>query len=189
MRRALVVFAVAAVVSLTSCMAPLPYNPPHVDPYPYSFTDSSKTTYPKGLGGAQRFVSDSRERWTPCRNVGVQYPQDSARVLSGDCDDFAVMLAYYLQEYFGYDTLIVLNDYGGGHACAFVLASSGVSDISGCPVVPTVVHSGATYYPLDWRPCAEWTWLDPGSPISCVFEWYDLAGNATMVLNSSPSAR
>ena len=84
-----------------------PYEPP--DPYPYSFTDTSKEVYPQTVSGARRFVSDARILWVYENNSIVLSPSFCATYFRGDCDDFAVMLAYYLQEYWLYDTYIVFN--------------------------------------------------------------------------------
>ncbi len=106
-------------LSLAGCLEPyVPTNPPYVDPYPYSFTNPSKPAYPKTLYGAQLFISDCRELWTGEHNVGVQRPETSYLRMRGDCDDWAVMIAAYLQEHFGTDTLIaILTVDGVGHAC------------------------------------------------------------------------
>jgi hypothetical protein len=161
-------------------MPPSPPPAPY-DPYPYSFTDSSKPFYPLGLYGAQLFVSDVRARWVYQANVGAQYPADSFRWMSGDCDDFAIMLAYYLQEYWRYDTFVILIDIQGrgGHACAFVTQASGVASGGTCLFVPIATVNGATYYPLDWTPCTDWTWSPVGQHL-VTWEWNQLAGNATL---------
>ena len=153
------------------------------DPFPYSFCDSSRPQYPKTLDGARRFVSDTRSRWTYEHNAGAQYPHDSCRALSGDCDDFAIMLAYYLQEYWGFDTFIVLIRVdGSGHACAYVARSSGVAVFSNCGPVPILQHAdGRLFDPLDWTPCPGWTWTSFGGVLT--FEWYELAGNSQLSLD------
>jgi hypothetical protein len=193
MRRRSVLLLLLCVGLLTGCSNPwfpYPAPEPYVDPYPYSFTDASKPLYPLGLYGAQRFLSDVRARWTGQNNVGVQDPVDSFLWMSGDCDDFAVMVAFYLQEYFGYDTFIAaLEAIAPGyenHACAFVAASSGVVENYelSCPGAATIImaSTGAIYYPVDWAVCPAWTWATHGwfqdfGPYA--IEWYDLAGNPT----------
>jgi len=173
-------------------MRPEPYVPPY-DPYPYSFTDSSKLAYPKSLYGAQRFVQDARALWVYETNAGARYPSESAATMRGDCDDFAVMLAFYVQEYFGYDTFVVLLmalvPWLDDHGCAFVSASSGVAyDYASCSEGTYIAAypTGAVYYPLDWTVCPDWTiethgWFpEIGGKL---FEWYELAGNPQLSLD------
>jgi hypothetical protein len=169
----------ACLIFLGGCYRPEPE--PYVDPYPYSFTDSTKPTYPRSLFGAQRFVEDAWDLWIYRQNVGVKYPEEAYRTMRGDCDDFAVMVAGYLQAYFGYDSFIACPTVDGvGHACAFVIASSGVVYVSDCFLVPTITlgATGALYYPVDMARCPGWTWANPGSSVGPLFEWSDLAGNS-----------
>jgi hypothetical protein len=199
MRRSSVFFLLVCVALLTGCIRPSPPWEPPPDPYPYSFTDSSKPFYPLGLYGARLFVSDVRARWVYQANVGAQYPADSFRWMSGDCDDFAIMLAYYLQEYWRYDTFILmLNSIDGvstDHGCAFVLASSGVADeATSCPDGYPYVHpNGVDYYPVDFSACPWWDWTnyfprfviltDQASGVQSLkvfWEWYELAGIPTL---------
>jgi len=177
----LLILGALALLALAGCFEP--YTPPYVDPYPYSFTDSSKPYYPQSRYGAMLFVDDARELWIYENNTGIRYPQESARLMRGDCDDFAVMLACYLQEYFGYDTFVLrLTVDGTGHECAFIVASSSVVNLDGCYAAPIITHrtTGAEYYPVDWDRCPWWTWSDPGSPVGGMYEWSDLAGNSQL---------
>jgi len=139
------------------------------DPYPYSFSDSTKSPYPRTLYGAQRFISDATDlgdydvypHWRAKLNGYVQSPIVSERKRTGDCDDYAVMMAYYLQEYWGYDTFIVLVDIRPGeglHAVAYVYDPGGLLDTSSCPLIPYLILNGYNYYPVDWTPCPDWTW-------------------------------
>ncbi len=143
------------------------YIPPP-DPYPYSFTDQSKEVYPRTLAGATRFIIDSRTRWQGLPNSTVQAPEVSAATLRGDCDDFSTMLACYLQEYWGYDTFILLIDLQGdqtyyqsaNHAVCFVDSSDLVADAT-C-TMPVIVSGRRTYWPLDWTACPGWMWMSEG---------------------------
>lgn len=165
MRSCAVVVILLLCALLVSCYYP---SPSPVDPYPYSFTDPSKPYYPLTESGARRFLEDVRAQWFPHADVPfepVQDPAYSYAVLAGDCDDFSVMLAYYLQEYWGYDTFIALlsslNSSLENHAVCFVLWNSFPPDIyeSMCEI-PTATLSGYVYRPLDWNPCTFWTWAD-----------------------------
>lgn len=141
------------------------------DPYPYSFTNCEKNPYPRTNAGARRFIYDALDLWTYEEDVPnggywgelCQAPIISARRMKGDCDDFAVMIAYYLQEYWGYDTFITILDAGStDHAVAFVEdAALGIEMCGGCPYLVD------TYYNVDYRPvdlpsqgglCPVWDW-------------------------------
>jgi hypothetical protein len=194
MRRAVLLCVLLLIASLTACYFPEPYTPPYVDPYPYSFTDSSKPIYPQSQYGARLFVADSRELWRYEHNVGVQHPADSCRWMRGDCDDFAVMVAFYLQEHFRYDTFILQLSskvsYRSGHACAFVRQTSGVAEVPSSCSYPYIHPDGIDYYPVDFGECPGWTWDEydidweyrrnsSGQTIAYfMFEWYDMSGNA-----------
>lgn len=162
------VLLIAVLLILAGCAAPY-FEPP--DPYPYSFTDSNKQPYPRTTAGAQRFIADSRPpRWKSEENNVVYAPIVSARRLRGDCDDFAVMIAYYLQEYWDYDTFIVFLDMGTGrddHAIAFVHETDGlISDYYDyCQYRPTIVWYNSTYYPVDWTYCPDWMWRKYGGTV------------------------
>jgi len=152
------------VFALAGCVAPI--IPPPADPYPYSFTDPSKELYPSTIAGARRFISDSRPpRWECAHNSYVKAPDDSAATLHGDCDDFAVMIAHYLQEYWGYDTFILLLDNiiprEPSHAVAFVNAPRGLIDPGECNY-PYLSVNGVQYDPVDWTACPGWMWVDYG---------------------------
>lgn len=169
----------AALLILVGCTEP--FEPP--DPYPYSFSDPDQP-YPRTLAGAQRFLSDAREEgeydvyphWRYKINWVVQSPTFSEQTRTGDCDDYAVMIAYYLQEYWGYDTFIVLLDLGPGqddHAIAYVRAGDGLVDFSGCPgTIPALEWYGYTYYPVDWSRCPDWTWTLYGGTASYAYMEY-----------------
>ncbi|HUT86686.1 MAG TPA: hypothetical protein VMX15_01180, partial [Candidatus Heimdallarchaeota archaeon] len=151
---------------LTSCVAPI--IPQLPDPYPYSFTDTSKELYPKTTNGAQRFIADARDLWRFEDNSIVMDPEFSATYFRGDCDDFAVMMAYYLQEYWKYDTFIVfLRDlyypYVADHAVAFVYFTDGLIKFTYCANDPVVeLQERYMYYPVDWEYCPDWQWAKFG---------------------------
>lgn len=149
-----------------------PYEPP--DPYPYSFSNPNKHPYPRTVTGARRFISDATDEgaydsyphWRSTKNNYAQSPALSERLRSGDCDDYAVMMAYYLQEYWGYDTFIVFLDMGYGqdaHVVCFV--QEGVVSVGYCPNYPYLIANGINYYPVDWTPCPGWTWASYGGTV------------------------
>lgn len=141
-----------------------PYRPPApVDPYPYSFTDPSKVLYPCTRYGALRFISDARALWQYQTNHYVREPQTSTTWMRGDCDDFAVMLAYYLQEYFAYDTFVLaLQGPTEGHAVCFVERRSGLVNLSSCSLAPYITVESRDYDPVDFTMCPGWMWKKYG---------------------------
>ena len=155
-------------------MSPTVYQPP--DPYPYSFSNPNKEPYPQTWSGAERFISDAREggpypHWQYVKtNPYVHSPILSERIRTGDCDDYAVMMAAYLQDYWGYDTFIVLVHFindppNEGHAACFVEEDSGlVTCPIGCTSWPRIllINNGKNYVPVDFHACPGWTWLDQG---------------------------
>lgn len=157
-----------------------PYEP--LDPYPYSFSNPNKHPYPHTLIGARRFISDATDEgqydayphWHFTENNYVRSPALSERIRSGDCDDYAVMMAYYLQEYWGYDTFIVFLDMGYGedaHVVCFV--RDGVVSVGYCPNYPYLILHDVNYYPVDWTPCPGWTWTSYGGSVDfLVFNWW-----------------
>lgn len=105
----------------------------------------------------------------------VQKPEDSYELLSGDCQDFSSMIAYYLQEVYGYDTVIVRVDLPEGpHLAAFVSTDDTVWN--DCTSYPTVFDKkGKKYYPVDWKICPGWVWTSSGT--LTLYEWNDIAGH------------
>ncbi|MEW5826870.1 MAG: hypothetical protein AB1778_08590 [Candidatus Bipolaricaulota bacterium] len=159
---------------------PAPYITTDRSAFPYSFSDTSKPVYPQTLDGARRFIADCRELWAYKHNVGGRYPRDSYGAMHGDCDDWAAMVACYLQEHFGYDTFIIIFKLDGvTHACPFVAGSSGLVRTSDCPGLPTATLSGAedVYYAVERDDCPRWHWIQPTGSLGTPFEWTDIAGD------------
>jgi len=147
----------------TGCMTTY-YEPVEpVDPYPYSFTDPTKPPYPTTLAGAERFISDARDLWVGVPNSCVYPPEYSATYFRGDCDDFATMIACYLQGYWQYDTTIVMIDIQGEgrHAVCFVYPNDGIVSSPGC-TFPVINDHGDEYWPVDFTACPGWMWADYG---------------------------
>ena len=195
------------VALLAGCMAPI--TPPPPDPYPYSFTDAGKEPYPRTSEGARRFVADSRARWKWEHNSTVYSPIVSASRLRGDCDDFAVMVAYYLQEFWGYDTFICALRalyYGlEDHGVAFLSSYEASVDygILLCSYYPylEVGPSKIPYYPVDFIECPDWDWNSyyrDGALVydwvsgtwqyKTLFEWYDLVDKALSIPTPQPGS-
>lgn len=155
-----------ALLLLAGCEAL--FEPP--DLYPYSFSNPNKHPYPRTLSGARRFIEDATDEgaydsyphWRFADNGYVRSPALSERLRTGDCDDYAVMMAHYLQEYWGYDTFIVFLDMGygeDGHAVTFVCNSAGLIDTSLClNDYPYLSLYGSDYVPVDWTLCPDWMW-------------------------------
>lgn len=196
------VLLLVVVFALAGCVAPIA-----PDPYPYSFTNPDKEPYPRTEEGARQFVADSRILWRPEHNSIVYSPIMSARWLRGDCDDFAVMVAYYLQEFWGYDTFICIlrSRYYGleDHACAFLCSYDASIDYGMlyCPDYPylKVGLYETPYYPVDFGECPDWSWdyyyrdeafvydwvLDLWQ-YKTAFEWYDLVDKALSIPTPEP---
>jgi hypothetical protein len=111
-----------------------------------------------------------------------QKPWVSKERLSGDCDDFAVMVAYYFQEYWGNDTYIIRTyrqDKRAYHFTAFLWVTAEAKDsIAGrCSgSYPYQTWKGRIYIPIDWSLCPDWTWIHEGHSNTTTFEWNDLVG-------------
>ncbi len=155
------------VLVLSGCYMPAPYVPPP-PPIEYSFTDPSKPLYPQTAQGARQFLKDVRDKdWYHYDDRFVQQPKYSLISMSGDCVDFAVMLAAYIQWHWGYDTLVLLltdvHDWTRGHAvCSVRRTDFPQTDIEDyrCSDEPFLRHEGESFRPLDWRACPSWTWDD-----------------------------
>lgn len=109
-----------------------------------------------------------------------QQPLVSSKRLRGDCDDFAVMIAYYLQVYCNYDTYIIRTyrtDIRAYHWIAFWWVSKAAldseSDKCRCEY-PYQTWKGRIYIPVDWKACPNWIWS--GFSRSTMYEWNQLVG-------------
>jgi len=118
---------------------------------------------------ARQWLDDARSRWTYRSNTYVQDPEYSARYLSGDCDDFAVMVAAHLQGEWGFDTFVAclraLSSARADHAVCFVDASAfpqTVLDALLCGEQPCLrmTGTGCLYRAIDWDECSVWDWTD-----------------------------
>ncbi len=108
-----------------------------------------------------------------------QEPWVSQERLRGDCDDFAVMVAYYLQESWKYDTYITILHCTNkpDHWVAFLHVSETTCKrmSEGCKAYyPYQTFKGWTYIPIDWELCPTWKWSTCSS--SGMYEWNDLVG-------------
>lgn len=132
--------------------------------------------------GLWAWIKCVREAWVPERDYPgelCQQPWVSQKRLKGDCDDFAVMIAYYLQEYWEYDTFIVWINMKDtpDHYVAFIHATESLKDsrVRQCPQYPYITRRGRFYIPIDFSKCPGWHWLETGHAIKSE-EWDDLAG-------------
>jgi len=115
-----------------------------------------------------------------------QQPWVSDKRLKGDCDDFAVMIAYYLQEYWKYDTYIIILHYTDkpDHCVAFLHVSETtrkrVGDqckeyyIRSKGYYPYQTFKGWTYIAIDWKLCPTWNWGSCST--SRMYEWNEFVG-------------
>ena len=145
--------------------------------------------FPRTSDGFWEFVFYCQEHWVyeedfpgePC-----QSPSTSNARMRGDCDDYAVMIAYCTQEYFGYDSKVYLLDIPGttvGHAVAGVAANMEIITwyYSPCPYSPHTYVSGANgvHLLIDMERCI------PYGPddvfLLSSYEWFELAGSVLSV--------
>lgn len=143
--------------------------------------------FPKTDSGFWDFISYAQDNWVyewDRDGELCQDPQVSYERLKGDCDDFAVMLAYYTQKYWGYDSYIVLihidrgNQQVVGHFVAYAQVDAAVKNSleKSCNKAYPYLKKGNLYYiPLDWMICPDWMWVNTETRVK-TFEWYELAG-------------
>jgi len=143
-----------------------------------------QSTYPRTAQGFTRFLEHVRSHWIYEHDfIGEisQHPTRSYDRLMGDCDDFALMIAYYSQEYWGYDSFVQIlhrTDLDANHWVTFVHCSSPAFDsiTSQCPgEYPYLEYDdGRLYLPFDWEICPDWTWTSYGPNNARCYEWYEL---------------
>lgn len=133
----------------------------------------------QGLWG---WIKCVREAWVPELDYPgelCQQPWVSRTVLKGDCDDFAVMVAYYIEEYWGFDTFIVWINMKDtpDHYVAFIHARESLKDsrVRECSYYPYMTRGEKFYIPIDFTKCPNWHWLKTDGSIKTE-EWEDLAG-------------
>lgn len=128
-----------------------------------------------------RYVQNNWKYVTKTKTDIVQTPQESFKLLSGDCQDFSSMVAYYIQEVYGYDTEIIIieQETGKYHAVAFVSAEQSVinDDTQYCRAsIPILTNKdGREYIPIDWTICPGWMWTSYNNDLR-FYEWNDFAG-------------
>jgi len=147
---------------------------------------ASSSSFPKTDKGLWDFIHYARRHWTYEKDHPgelCQRPEVSNKLWKGDCDDFAVMVAYYLQEYWGYDTYIIgieWTDEPGGHWVAFLHVSeqSVKRRTSKCENYPYMTQKRGGrkwfYIPIDRYYCPSWEWTREGSSSATQYEWDDL---------------
>lgn len=123
--------------------------------------------YEQDLSGAFDWLGDVRAEWVYSDNSYAQDPVYSLSVLSGDCDDFAILIAKWFQVYWGYDTFVLVLEscvsYRNDHAVCYVRESDcppGYVTSLVCPLMPIALLGEVRYRPLDWTICPDWTWDD-----------------------------
>ena len=150
------------VLFLSGCYMPAPYVPPPSLPPKYGFHDND-TPYPNTREGAQMFLEDVREpHWSYVNNDFPQDPVTSYLGLSGDCDDFAIMIAFFLEEWWFYDTFVLFlsstTPTSPGHAVCYVkdghFPREEIYELI-CPD-PTVTYMSARWRPVDFYECVLW---------------------------------
>jgi len=141
--------------------------------------------YPQTSDGMWQFVYDAQAQWIyePDRpNEPCQAPAISLLSMRGDCDDFAVMIAYCLQEYWNYDTFICCVGLEGEdkfHWIAFLGVGRSVLDWMSTRCgsrYPYLSVDDRIYIPIDWQLCPTWRWVSPGTGTLEGLEWYEVVG-------------
>lgn len=159
----------------TPIPTPVSISTPVPTPVPIASTD-------KPFENPWDFIEYTQKNWKyeyDTHGKVVQEPEVSFKLLSGDCDDFATMIAYYLQEVYGYDTVILLVQLPKGpHVTAFVAITENAAQgiIDNCnEYIPMWEYNGIKYIAIDWQICTGWTWTNPGAKIYSK-EWSDYVG-------------
>lgn len=170
--------AIPTIVPLSKKPVPI-----EIKPQKPGFSD----LFPKTSEGFWDFIKYAQDNWVyEFDQAGelCQDPKVSFDRLKGDCDDFAVMLAYYTQEYWRFDSYIALihlkmvNQKSQGHMVAYVSVGKSVKDYleQSCnKVYPYLKNGNLFYIPLDWMICPDWMWIGHGAAVD-TFEWYDIVG-------------
>ena len=134
---------------------------------------------------AHKFVTHVQKYWVYVDDAPgqvVRHPTESFKLMYGDCDDFATMVAYYLEEVYGYDTELVILEMqdGGLHLAAFVASTDEYIQykIRYCGNVGISTYTkddGQIFAPIDMVPCPNWKWATLGKGVIS-FEWEDFIG-------------
>lgn len=115
---------------------------------------------------------------------GCQQPLVSDKRLRGDCEDFAVMIAYYVQEYWKHDTYVIILHCSDkpDHCVAFLHVTETtpkrIADqckaqyIRSGGYYPYQTFKGRIYIAIDWTLCPTWNWDSCSS--SRMYEWNDM---------------
>jgi len=155
--------------------------PAYLDPLPaqnpFKTADQRLWSFISYIGA--HWVYEEDTPYEPCQDPKVSY-----RRMRGDCDDFAVMVAYYVQRVYEYDTYVIFTDWVGmgGHTVAFLKATKRFEEQMAdyCGSYPYQTVGDSTYIPIDMPQnggtCPVWTWLHKGSTHTTRYEWYDLVG-------------
>lgn len=174
--------------------AQLPVETPKPTPVSTPSPKSTTNTNTNSQDFWNWFESVRQPNWNYVGDSGKITPtaSESYRTLSGDCDDFASMVAYYGQEVYGFDTIVILvtvdykthtatytKDVPINHAVAMIkMTDEGIKSMANsCGVsTPALTYKGEDYYPLDWKQCPGWLFEGQlkGMP---VYEWSDIVGH------------
>lgn len=150
---------------------------------PQQYQSSSRIVFPKTTKGLWDFIHCAQDNWVYEEDYpgeSCQRPAVSNRRWKGDCDDFAVMIAYYLQEYWGYDTYIIALDWTndqGGHWVAFLHASESLKESMSKKCTgyyPYRISNNRIYIAIDWDLCPDWKWINEGPSNVKEWEWHEL---------------
>ena len=161
-------------------------------PYEAQFEDV-RYRYPQTETGFWQFVNDCQLYYHGEKDKDddyghpqlVQGPPITYARMTGDCDDFATMIAYYAQEYWGYDSFVALLQFldgSEGHAIAYVQVPPDYVNqmIAQCgPDYPYWQQDGLYWVPIDFPGmapggCPIWTWDMVDFSTTTFQEWYDV---------------
>lgn len=111
-----------------------------------------------------------------------QNPKTSFTFQRGNCEDFALMVAFFAQEHWQYDSFVTILGptitMRQPHLVAFVQVddelSQQISDI--CKgIYPSCSLHDKKYIPVDFSICPEWVWEQGLLCLCGKSEWYDFA--------------
>jgi hypothetical protein len=118
-----------------------------------------------------RFVQSEWSYEAHGPNDICQDPETSFAFQRGNCEDFAVMVAFFAQAHWHYDSMTQ------SHVVAFVQVddqlAQQISDIC-TGVYPSCSLRGKKYVPVDFCLCPEWVWEQGPLCLCGKSEWYDM---------------
>jgi hypothetical protein len=161
------------------------------------YESSPYFSFPSTNEGFWDFVWYCQRNWAYESDLPGELCQDPTTSyfrMRGDCDDFAVMVAFFTQEYFGFDSEIYQLRVIGeeeGHAVAGAYVDSvdvvrwyyGPCPHSPGPYVEDKYYPFRVYLPIDMNRCSPW---GPDTVVLYAWrEWYEMVGQPLSLFSST----